>query len=189
MTTAIPITPCSLATPDSGESFYFRDSARGAGGRFSFQWRLAPGSVGPGPHSHPHETEHFTVVSGRLQIWFEGTCHELGPGESLAVPAGVVHHFGHPGEEEAVVEVWLDGPRMEDQFVPIAVLFDSPTTLPLRAVPLVLTHIAAAMAGGSSVPASALLRGMIQGMAAIFRLFGARPLPPVHGWDAIAPAA
>jgi len=181
--TPLPETPLSLITPESGESFFFRSSARGPDGRFAFQWRLAAGKAGPGPHVHPFESETFAVVSGRLQIFMEGRCHELGPGDVLVVPAGVTHHFGHPGTEECVVEVSMDGTRMEDQFVPLAQHFRSPSGLPLKAVPLTLVHLDHAMREGSTHADSAILRGLIRAMAAFFRLFGVRPLPPVSGWD------
>jgi mannose-6-phosphate isomerase-like protein (cupin superfamily) len=181
--TPLPLTPLSLCSPETGESFYFRSSARGPDGRFAFQWRLAPGKAGPGPHDHPFENDTFAVVSGRLQIFMQGTCHELGPGDVLVVPAGVTHHFGHPGGEECVVEVSMDGARMEDQFVPLAQHFGSPSSLPLKAVPLTVVHIEQAMRQGASHPASGVLRALFGAMAAFFRLFGLRPLPPVRGWD------
>lgn len=91
--------------------------------------------------------------------------------EGQAKPAGVrgrpsdvgaaqaVQHFGHPSPEEAVVEVSLDGPRMEDQFLPLAVTLGSPQRFVLRDLPLMAVHFGNAM------------------------LFGVRPLPPVMGWD------
>ncbi len=179
----LPAPTLSLGMPESGEVFLFRSSFRGPARRFAFQWRLAAGKVGPGEHIHPHETEHFEVVSGRLQVIFGGQVHDLGPGDSVAVPPGVPHHFGHPGDEEAVVEVWLDGPRMEDQFVPLAHRYGSPDRLALSAVPVVIVHIVDAMMRGANVPDSAVLRGVMRALAGVFRAFGAKPLDAVVGWD------
>lgn len=178
-----PAAPLSLTTPESGESFAFLTSARGRTGRFSFEWRLAPGSVGPGLHVHPHEAERFRVISGRLDVFVHGVRYPLGPGDTFEVPAGEPHHFGHPGEEETVVEVSLDGHRMEDQFVPLAVRYDSPKKLQLSALPQVVVHIHHAMVNGGNVPCSRLLLGAIGAIAAVFRAFGLRPLPPVEGWE------
>ncbi len=178
-----PVAALSLATPETGEHFAFLTSARGRTGRFSFVWRLAPGSVGPGTHVHPHEAERFHVLSGQLEIYVHGVRYPLGPGDTFEVPAGEPHHFGHPGTEETVVEVSLDGPRMEDQFVPLAARYDSPTKMSFSALPQVVVHIHHAMVNGGNVPCSRMLLGAIGAIAAMFRAFGVRPLPPVEGWE------
>lgn len=184
--TTLPDPVLSIRTPESGEAFHFRTSFRGPSRRFAFQWRLAPGKVGPGEHVHPHETENFHVISGRLQVIIEGVVHDLGPGQGVAVPPGKRHLFGHPGSEEAVVEVWLDGPLMEDQFVPLAHRYDSPDRLALSAIPQVLVHLADAMRKGANVPCSRVALASIQGVAWFFRLFGVRPLPRLEGWERAA---
>lgn len=182
--------PCpTLRMPETGEHFAFRTSAREGDGRFRFTWTLAPGKHGPGEHVHPHETEHFHIVSGRLRIWLRDVPHDLGPGDELAVPSGVPHHFTQLGSEPLVADVTLDGHRMEDQFLPLLAAFEGSggDTLPLTGIPVAIVHLEHAMRHGANVPTSAALRAVFRAIAAVFRLFGVRPLAPVTGWSKAAP--
>jgi mannose-6-phosphate isomerase-like protein (cupin superfamily) len=50
-------------------------------------------------HFHPHQSETFEVVSGRLGMKAGGKKIELGPGDSLTVLAGTAHKFWNAGNE------------------------------------------------------------------------------------------
>jgi quercetin dioxygenase-like cupin family protein len=41
-------------------------------------------------HRHPHEQLTY-LVSGRLRLYLDGVAHDLGPGDSLLIPGGVLH--------------------------------------------------------------------------------------------------
>ena len=56
-----------------------------------------PGGAVPGPHRHPVTEERFDVVAGRLGYRCGHERGELGPGESVTVPAGVVHDWWNAG--------------------------------------------------------------------------------------------
>jgi mannose-6-phosphate isomerase-like protein (cupin superfamily) len=175
--------PLTLASKPTGEHFTFVRSARGSGqGLFHFQWRLAPGKTGPGLHVHETETESFTVVSGTLRIWVAGVQHDLTAGQSIAVPPNVPHRFLNPGAEPAVVDVTLDGTKMEDQFIPIAVAAQSGMSM-LRVLTKMIVHI---MALGASTPSSRMERGFFKGLAGTLRLFGVRGFQPIHDWEPTA---
>jgi quercetin dioxygenase-like cupin family protein len=47
-------------------------------------WRLPP-------HAHANEAETIHIVAGRFAITVDGDERELGPGEAVHVPRGVVH--------------------------------------------------------------------------------------------------
>jgi len=182
-----------LSMPSSGEHFVFRSSARTTG-EFSFLWTLAAGKTGPAEHLHPHETERFRVVSGRLTAWIEDDRHELGPGDELAVPPGARHRFHAPGPDPAVVEVSLDGDRFEDQFIPLAAMLPEGRSTPtgremFRALPHIVDSFRRGAIGAPPGLKGRLMLGAFRGLGAIARLFGARPLPPVIGWDAPSAAA
>ncbi|MCO4762413.1 MAG: cupin domain-containing protein [Myxococcales bacterium] len=104
----------TLVMEDSGEHFEFLNSAHSGDGTFRFRWTLAPGRKGPPPHSHPHETETFAIVSGRMHMWIGGKKREVGPGDVVAVPPETTHRFHNFGSEPVVVDVSLDGPLQED---------------------------------------------------------------------------
>ena len=42
-------------------------------------------------HFHPNSDETFLVIEGELAIDFEGGSMQLGPGEMITVPRGMVH--------------------------------------------------------------------------------------------------
>lgn len=175
--------PLTLDSKPTGEHFTFTRSARGSGtGLFHFQWRLAPGKKGPGLHVHETETETFTIVSGTLRIWLDGTPHDLTAGQTIAVKPNVKHRFLNPGTEPVVVDVTLDGTLMEDQFIPIAVAAQRGMSFP-RVMAKMIVHIVAL---GASTPSSRLERGIFKGLSSMLRLFGVRGFTPVHDWEPVA---
>ena len=58
-------------------------------------WRvtmiLASGFAGPPVHVHPHQQESYEVLDGVLDVFLDGRWRELGPGETITVPAGTPH--------------------------------------------------------------------------------------------------
>jgi quercetin dioxygenase-like cupin family protein len=60
--------------------------------------RAPPGWSLP-PHAHRAESETVHVTSGRLWMTIGGVQRELGPGDTVHIPAGVVHEGGTAGTE------------------------------------------------------------------------------------------
>lgn len=171
----------SLTMP-SGEHFSFERSARGPEGVFRFTWTLAPGRTGPGEHLHPHEDETFSVVSGMLTLWIGGLERTLGAGDTVVVPRGAWHRFLNRGPDPVVVRVSLNGTRMEDHLVPIALHFagcEKPTPAEVLRI---LVHVAAGVRSGAVFPRSGE-RWVLRVMGGLRRL-GVRPFPVVEGWEA-----
>ncbi len=54
-----------------------------------FVLRLAPGTLAP--HRHPHADELVQVVSGHGRMQLGGETREVGPGDLVVIPRGVVH--------------------------------------------------------------------------------------------------
>jgi mannose-6-phosphate isomerase-like protein (cupin superfamily) len=170
-------------SPPTGELFEFVASARTAPDqKFRFRWTLAPGKKGPGEHFHEHETETFEVISGTLRIWIAGEPRDLGPGASVAVPPKTPHRFLNPTDEPVVVAVSLDGTRMEDMFLPVSIAAHGRKPR-LRELAKMLVAIREYR---PSTPNSRVARAVFAAMIGLFRLFGVKPYPPVHGWDAKA---
>lgn len=173
-----------LVSKPTGEEFAFVASARSAADKtFRFVWTLGPGKKGPGEHHHDAETEVFEIVSGTVRIWSDGVARDYGPGEVCVVAPGVRHRFLNPGPEPVVIDVSLDGPRMEDALVPVAV-----ATAGREAGPRDLLRVVAGLDAWPSVPASAVGRAVIGATARLLRALGFAPYPPALGWDTPAPA-
>jgi len=163
----------------SGERFEFQSSAKSGDGVFRFRWTLAKGKKGPPEHLHKTESETFAIVSGTLRIWLDGAPQDLGPGQAVTVHPGVRHKFHNRGAEAVVVDVSLDGPLQEDALVPLAHHLGGSTKMRLTDVAVMLVHVGEVE--GSSPP-SRVGAAIMRGFAAVFRLFGARPLPRAGAW-------
>ncbi len=53
------------------------------------EFHIKAGSQLP-DHSHPHEETGY-LVSGRLDLTIDGTCHEFSPGDTWCIPGDVRH--------------------------------------------------------------------------------------------------
>ena len=75
-------------------------SPEDSGGAFLRAEMLAQPTGHPaGPHFHPHQEEHFEVVSGELHYRLGDTTGTIGPGQEVTVPAGVHHDWWNEGDE------------------------------------------------------------------------------------------
>jgi mannose-6-phosphate isomerase-like protein (cupin superfamily) len=70
------------------------------GERFEAINVIAPGFSGPPLHLHPCAEESYQVQTGTLDVYLGGQWRQLGPGESVTVPAGAVHSLRNPHEFE-----------------------------------------------------------------------------------------
>jgi quercetin dioxygenase-like cupin family protein len=73
-----------------------------------------PGAAVTGEHLHPHSTEAFTVIRGRLGMRIDGTESEAGPGTRVVIPPNTRHDWWNVGDQTAwvIVEV-TPGARFE----------------------------------------------------------------------------
>jgi hypothetical protein len=60
------------------------------------EWILSPRAHGTPEHIHPHATESYHVLEGKLEYQVDGKWATLSAGESAAVPPGVRHTFRNP---------------------------------------------------------------------------------------------
>jgi hypothetical protein len=59
----------------------------------------------PPAHLHPNQTEHFTVLEGRMHTVIDGIERTYGPGEEFEVPVGAVHQMSPLGPTRMTWEV------------------------------------------------------------------------------------
>lgn len=99
-----------------------RGDQDGAGQPVRVSLTVRPGGAVAGEHVHPHITERFQVVSGRLGMRLAGRESELGAGEEATASAGTPHDWWNAGDTnaEVIVELTPPEPRFEQM---IATLF------------------------------------------------------------------
>jgi quercetin dioxygenase-like cupin family protein len=86
----------------TGEVLIFRQTARDTGGEaVVVETIVRPGGFVAGAHVHPHQSERFEVLAGRLGLRVGREEIEAGPGEVHTVAPGTPHRFWNAGEGEA----------------------------------------------------------------------------------------
>jgi quercetin dioxygenase-like cupin family protein len=94
--------PDVIENPVTGERIVFvRTGADTGGESVVVETFVQPGGAVATAHLHPHQEERFEVLRGTVGFRAGGETHELGPGESIVVPAGTTHRFWNAGDEEA----------------------------------------------------------------------------------------
>lgn len=87
-----------------GAVFRIRKTGRETqGGSFEMEWELAPRTGGTPVHIHPHATESYEVLEGKLDLYVDGTWRTLSAGEKASVHPGVAHTFRNASDSPARV--------------------------------------------------------------------------------------
>ena len=95
-----------IENPLSGERITIRRTAAQTGGALlAWELALAPGGRVPASHAHPRQQEIFTVLEGRMRFRVGWRRQIAGPGDTVTVPPGTVHHFANAGPAPARVAV------------------------------------------------------------------------------------
>src|SRR5256714_11342259 len=91
----------TIENPVSGERIVFnRTSAETGGEAVEIEVYVRPGGVVAAAHVHPHQTERFEVVSGRIGMRVGRRKLEAGPNDIVVVEPGTPHKFWNAGDDE-----------------------------------------------------------------------------------------
>jgi quercetin dioxygenase-like cupin family protein len=90
-----------------GVTHIYKATAAETAGSFSLWEDVIPPGAGAPPHTHSREDEAFYVLSGEIQIEFEGepAPHRVGPGGFFFGPRGRRHGYRNAGDKPARVLV------------------------------------------------------------------------------------
>ena len=92
----------TIENPVTGEKLTFHRTSRDTGGAYVLvETVLQPGATIAAGHVHPYQAERFQVLSGTVGMKVGRKKIEAGPGEVVAVTAGVSHKFYNAGDDEA----------------------------------------------------------------------------------------
>ena len=100
-------------------------------GAFTMLTDSAPPGWSLPPHRHRRESETIHVTAGRLWMTVRDQPCELGPGESVHIPAGVRHEGGTAGPERVERVVIFAPAGMDEFFEALAVATDAERALEL----------------------------------------------------------
>ncbi|MGI8579407.1 MAG: cupin domain-containing protein, partial [Solirubrobacteraceae bacterium] len=90
-----------IVNPTTGQRLTFRTTADDSAGEvFRAEGAFPRGGFAGVEHVHPHQHEHFEVLTGHAAFSIEGAERVLGAGETIEVPAGTQHTFRNAGEDE-----------------------------------------------------------------------------------------
>src|SRR4051794_30994984 len=91
-----------LENPATGEVLIFRRTSRDTGGEAVLvETIVRPEGFVAAAHVHPHQTERFEVLEGRLGLRVGDRELVAGPGDVATVHPGTPHRFWNAGESDA----------------------------------------------------------------------------------------
>lgn len=80
---------------------YLVEGADSDGSLAMFEFMVGPGAKVPAAHSHDAYEETLYGLEGTLLMTVGGQKIEVGPGDVLCIPRGVVHRFDNPYQVES----------------------------------------------------------------------------------------
>ena len=125
-----------IENPLSGERITILPSADD--GVLEWELVLAPGGRVPSSHAHPRQEESFTVLAGRMRFRIGGRRVIAGPGDTVRVAPGTVHHFANAGSAPARVAVQTRPPLRMRELLETAAAMATEQHAAARRVPSLL---------------------------------------------------
>jgi quercetin dioxygenase-like cupin family protein len=105
---------------------FLLDSGASGGSVAVFEFDVPAGARLPGPHSHDGYEETLYGLEGVLTWTVDGQQTDIGPGEVLCIPRGVVHRFDNPHDADAkVLAIVTPGILGPDYFRDVAAVIDA----------------------------------------------------------------
>jgi quercetin dioxygenase-like cupin family protein len=102
------------------------EGEQSAGSIAAFEFDVPAGAMLPSPHSHDGYDETIYGLEGVVTWTIEGAATDVGPGETLFIPRGAVHHFDNSGDVDAKqLAIITPGILDPDFFREVAAILDS----------------------------------------------------------------
>jgi len=102
------------------------EGEQSAGSIAAFEFDVPAGAMLPAAHSHDGYDETIYGLEGVVTWTIEGAATDVGPGETLFIPRGAVHHFDNSGDVDAKqLAIITPGILDPDFFREVAAILDS----------------------------------------------------------------
>src|SRR5262249_34177555 len=100
---------------DWGELRWLANGQLGNSDALTFgQCILKPGCQNP-RHLHPNCEEILHVVSGKIVHSIEDDLFEMGPGDTVVIPANIMHNARNVGSETAIMTIVFSSPDRQTE--------------------------------------------------------------------------
>ena len=106
-------------------AWHSRPSVTGAKSLVTIEVTMRQGG-GHSFHKHPHQEEVIYIVSGRIEQWLDKEKKILGAGDSVFIPAGVVHASFNDFHDDAKVIAILGPCTGDDGYECVDVFTETP---------------------------------------------------------------
>ncbi len=130
-----------------GAVFYVIKTAHETEGRaLEMEWVLQPGAGGTPLHIHPHATETYEVLEGKLDVYVNGAWRVIATGARGSVPPGVPHTFRNSSENRTrVYNVHSPAMRFGEYFETIHRIVNSGVVEQGRMTPKAMLYLSMVM--------------------------------------------
>jgi quercetin dioxygenase-like cupin family protein len=92
------------------------------GGSYTTFEATVPPDEGANPHLHADKEEQFYVIEGELTFEVDGQTIEVGTGDVIHVPRGVVHSFRNGGRQAKLLSTFVPGTGIDQEFIEMGTL-------------------------------------------------------------------
>jgi quercetin dioxygenase-like cupin family protein len=103
----------------------FKAVSADTGGAYALMAYLAEPDAGSGFHTHTREDEAFYVLSGVLEVTFDGQTMTALPGTHVHIPRGRRHAFRNPGPDRLEALILVAPGGLEQFFAEFARLIET----------------------------------------------------------------
>ncbi len=108
----------TFRNPRTGETITFLKTGEETQGElFQMDYRMSPYAAIADVHCHPNQEMTINVVSGTLTCTLDGVDRKIGAGETVTIPAGVLHfQRNETGDEVHAIEEYRPALQMQEFF-------------------------------------------------------------------------
>jgi quercetin dioxygenase-like cupin family protein len=108
----------TLQNPKTGETITFTKTARDTQGEvFQMSYKMSPHAAIADVHCHPNQEMTIKVVSGTLTCTLNSVDKEIRAGETVKIPAGVLHFQRNDTDDEVyAIEEYRPALQMQEFF-------------------------------------------------------------------------
>ena len=108
--TVLPASDATVQEFDWGELVWYANGQNGQQRHHDIRARSAQTGHDNFRHSHPNCEEILHVLSGHIVHSLEDELFPMGPGDTIVIPANVVHNASNDGDDVAIMTIMFSTP-------------------------------------------------------------------------------